>query len=44
MKTNRLTKILAIGISVMGALHVAATFSPVILGKLGIQLYAAFSK
>lgn len=34
MKTNRLTKILAIGIITMGAIHVAATFSPIILGKL----------
>ncbi len=34
MKTNRLTKILAIGIALMGVVHIAATFSPVILGKL----------
>ena len=34
MKTNRLTQILAIGIAIMGIVHIAATFSPVILGKL----------
>ena len=34
MKTNRLTQILAIGTAIMGIVHIAATFSPVILGKL----------
>lgn len=33
MKINKLTKILATGISAMGVVHIAATFSPVILGK-----------
>lgn len=34
MKTNKLTKVLAYGLMVMGVVHVIATFTPVIAGKL----------
>jgi len=34
MKTNKVTKALAFGLMAMGVVHVIATFTPVIAGKL----------
>ena len=34
MKTNKMTKVLAYGLVVMGVVHIFATFTPVIGGKL----------
>ncbi len=34
MKTNKLTKLLAYGLIAMGVVHIIATFTPVIVGKL----------
>jgi len=34
MKTNKITRILAYGLIVMGLVHVIATYTPVIAGKL----------